>query len=131
MGLPYNVQSVRSAPSMWLPVVSYDTVSAFLAGVDAASDGGFLRGFREWLVVKCDGGNNLHWTEHILYLAFPQEESPRKALGGEQAQRRAIEQLFQHLEEFYTARCDQDGMRHIYVRYQRWLEQQEWYPSDI
>jgi hypothetical protein len=40
---------LQKRPSMWLPSEHYAALVSFLEGINAASEGSFLRGFNEWL----------------------------------------------------------------------------------
>ena len=40
---------------------SFTTVCAYIDGFNTARGGGPLLGFREWLLLKLDDGNNFHW----------------------------------------------------------------------
>ncbi|MGD0900966.1 MAG: hypothetical protein ABR915_24300, partial [Thermoguttaceae bacterium] len=71
---------LRRAPGMFVWHVSYDTVTSFIEGYDTALQSGPLRGFREWLVVKNNGGNSLGWPVHVLRSAFPDVENAFEAL---------------------------------------------------
>jgi hypothetical protein len=127
MALPHALQQMTKRPGMYLCPIEFDVAAAFIQGFDLASGGGVLVGFREWLVVKLGYGNNLAWSELVLRLAFPNAESPRQCLlqGGEQ--KRAVELLFRLLEEFWQEREAPHGLRRIYLRYQEWLQRQDWY----
>ena len=50
VSLPYNLDDVRRAPLLCLPSATYDTVAAYLLGIDQACHKEFLEGFHEWLV---------------------------------------------------------------------------------
>ena len=111
---------------MWLPSVTFDTVASFIDGADMASNGSFLAGFREWLIVKVDDGDNLHWTALILELAFPKARSPRKELEACEDHLPVIEIMFQLLDSFCQER-QESGLRLIYLTYEKWLRKQSWY----
>src|SRR5688572_21475840 len=55
--------------------VSYGSVCAYLSGFDAARGGGAMLGFPQWLIVRLNDGNNLHWAGLARRL-FP--ENPRE-----------------------------------------------------
>jgi hypothetical protein len=112
---------------MYLSLVEFDVAAAFIQGFDLASNGGALVGFREWLVVKLGYGNNLAWSESALRLAFPDAEAPRQCLLQSGEQKRAVELLFRLLEEFWQEREAPHGLRRIYLKYQAWLQRQDWY----
>jgi len=118
MGLPPLIEALRSRPGMFVNPQTLDVITAFLRGYDAALYGGLLIGFREWLIVRSDGGNNLAWE------ALARDLLGKNLLGDEM---KAIEMLFGLLEEFTNARDMPDGLRRIYMNYERWLREQEWY----
>lgn len=119
MSLPPAIAKIKDRPGMYLRVNTFDVVVSFIDGYNAAVSGGLLVGLREWLIVRVDGANNLAWPEIILF-----------ALGesGVRADQAAlINGLFNILEEFMAEREGPDGLRRIYVAYEKWLGHQEWY----
>jgi len=127
MGLPHVLEQVRKRPSMYFHPVEFDVASAFLEGFNLASYVGALVGFREWLVMRLGYANNLAWPALVLRLVFPDVESPRQFLVQNGKQKRAVESLFGLLEEFWQEWQSDGGLRRIYVKYQEWLRQQDWY----
>jgi hypothetical protein len=124
MTLPVALEEVRKAPGMFLGSISYEAAVAFLNGYDIALAGGPLCGFREWLVLRVGGGNNLGWSGLVKELLGEAGLVKRKqTLEG---QKIAIEFLFSLLEEFMTER-DEHGVRRVYVAYEQWLREQSWY----
>lgn len=127
MPLPFDLDGVRARPTMYLARVEFDTVAAYVQGLDAATQYSLLLGFQEWLVPIRDGGANLGWTEIILDLAFPDAADARTQLEQATNHPKAIECLFRQLEAFWAERATPNGMRAIYLRYHAWLKRQEWY----
>jgi hypothetical protein len=122
MGLPPVIDAVRRQPGMFVVPETLDGVLAFLTGYDIALSGGFLTGFREWLVTKLGYGNNLAWSGLICEII--NTEIPRHD------EKTAIERLFVLLEQFADVRNTHDGLRQIFVEYEQWLHRQEWYTSE-
>jgi hypothetical protein len=112
---------------MYFYKVEFDVVAAFIKGFDLAMTGGLLVGFREWLVVKLGYANNWPWEGLVLRLTFPETESARSQLPQAENQQRAVESLFGLLEAFLQEREAPDGLRRIFLRYETWLRQQDWY----
>ena len=116
---------VHARPGLWgLRDGSFATCTAFVLGVDAGSDHELLTGFREWLVVRFDGGNNLAWTGLVLRLAFPDFDGGPMPPDGDQ---QAVDTLFGLLDEFLALRTDRDWLVTIYDNYLAWLKAQSWY----
>lgn len=111
---------------MFFQPVEYDVATGFIYGFDTASNGGALVGFREWLLPRVGVGNNLAWSELVLYLAFPNAKSPRSQLCHE-TQKSSVEFLINLLETFWQERQSLNGMRTIYLNYHAWLKGLEWY----
>jgi hypothetical protein len=111
---------------MWVPAASYDTVIAFVAGYDEALSGGLLVGFREWLIVEIQDGNNLSWSGLIREVIRRSGKMSMDSLQPED-HAAAIELLFLTIEEFLTERDRRDGLHRIYLAYDEWLRQQTWY----
>ncbi|MDC0679130.1 hypothetical protein [Sorangium atrum] len=112
---------------MYLSNVSYDTVVAFVEGYDLALHGGFLVGFREWLIVKLDDGNNLSWPVLVLGLMERVGERSPVEVKSAEGQSVAMAFLFDTLEKFVHEREAPSGLRRIYRNYENWLTRQDWY----
>jgi hypothetical protein len=95
---------------------------AFVQGYDAALCHAALAGFREWLIVRHGGGNNLAWTAHV--------EAEIEA-GLERSHETDIERFFDLLEEFWRDRHARDGLAVIHARYTTWLRRQLWYRGEV
>jgi len=104
---------------MFLSSVEFDGMTAFLNGYDIAQSGGFLVGFREWLIVQANGDSNLAWSALVLRVLEKRHGLPQSD--------KAIDGLFDLLEEFIAIRDLHEGLRQIYVKYEGWLRRQEWY----
>lgn len=126
MALPYELDHVRRRSGMWIHAASFDTLAAFIQGADMVAKGGILTGFREWLTVKVDCANDMAWTELVLELAFPGSRSAREELAKVTDQTREIECLFGLLDEFCEEK-QKAGLRVIYLKYEKWLRDQDWY----
>lgn len=101
---------------------TYAVIAAFLQGYDAAYEGGLLAGFREWLVVRLMTGSNLGWSALVLHAAFPGTQSPQDALRTKpNAERVAIDVLFNLLAEFDEMRKQHEGLKDIFVAYERYV----------
>ncbi|WP_437896392.1 hypothetical protein [Sorangium sp. So ce124] len=112
---------------MYLSNVSYSTIVAFVEGYDLALCGGFLVGFREWLIVKLDDGNNLSWSALVLSLMGRVGERSSAEVESAEGQSAVIEFLFDTFEKFLGEREAPSGLRRIYRSYENWLTRQDWY----
>lgn len=118
-------EGIRTRTSMYLMEETYAAAAALVLGYDLACEGGVLVGFHEWLVVRLDGGSNLHWSALVLDAAFPSAKDPQRAVhASPKAQRHAIDTLFALLAEYDDVRTRQDGLKHIFVAFDRWLHEQ-------
>jgi hypothetical protein len=119
-------ENVRKRPGMYFIEESYDVAAAFVLGCDAGNDWGLLIGFREWLILRLDGFNNLAWSGLVLEIAFPGESSSSPRLKQPCGHHHAIETLFDLLAAFLAERNKRDGLREIFEKYEAWLQQQSW-----
>jgi hypothetical protein len=126
MPLPHELEMVRRYPGMYLRRVDFDGAVAFVHGFDVATNGGLLVGFREWLIVRLNGGNNLAWSELLLSL----DQSERAGDPSAATEEARVAFLFSTLDEFLTEREQLAGMRSIFVRYDDWLRAQDWHGPD-
>ncbi len=111
---------------MFVLSVRLETVAAFMQGFNVASNGETLKGFREWLVLKVDYGNNLGWLGLFLEFAFPESSNPLKELEVADQQ-----QLFKLLSDTFAAFWDEresnGGLEGILERHAAWVKSQDWY----
>lgn len=118
------IRSLCARPGMWVIPPSFATACAYIDGFNSARGGAPLLGFREWLVLKLDDGNNLHWiglAEWLIPAAGPTdagaEERRILALGG--------------LIADYLRERDTGGITKVYFDYGRWLLRQRWYDGPL
>jgi hypothetical protein len=104
---------------------SFDSVVAFVNGYDCASNGTFLLGFREWLIVRLSAGNNLSWIALVRRLT----DRPRESANEVDEGTRALFCFFDALELFFRERDSPNGYRKIFASYESWLKNQSWYDS--
>jgi len=126
MPLPHAVEMVRRHPGMYLRRVDFDVAVAFVQGFDAATSGGLLVGFREWLVLRLNDGHNLSWPELLLKI----HQSEGSGTPSTSVEETRVSFLFSTLEEFVAERGRPAGTRSIFVRYDDWLRGQDWYGPD-
>jgi hypothetical protein len=110
-------RDVAQHTGMYLRGESYDEVVAFLLGCDAGNDWGLLAGFREWLVVKLDGPENLAWGVLVLDQVCPGD---RPLTPDEN--RTAIAALIGFGTEFMEARKQRDGLARIFEQHHQLLQ---------
>ncbi|WP_147268687.1 hypothetical protein [Sphaerisporangium album] len=107
---------------------SYRAFTTFIAGFHAGSGHTLLAGFREWLIVQVNGGNNLVWEALVLMLAFPTEARPLDVgpIDGER-NGTAVAVLFRALDQFLAHHEEHlDGLALIYADHAEWLQRQSW-----
>jgi hypothetical protein len=102
---------------------SFGQFAAFVGGYGMA-DPRALDGWREWLVLQFDDGNNLAWPGLVLRLAFPDRTFMRPL--DEADDHRAGETLFRLLDRFLDER-DSGGAAAIQAAHQAWIRRQSWY----
>lgn len=115
------VQSLCQRPGMYVNPATFGSVCAYLAGFDAARDGGPLCGFREWLIVRANRGNNLVW-EGLADLILQEESTSTEA--------ERIRGLGQLIEEYLQYR-EENGLEKVYHDYARWLLRHRWYHGPL
>ena len=113
-------QKVSTRSSMYGIDETYSSASAYVLGYDAATQGGLLNGFREWLLVRLGDPalTNLGWTALVLYEAFPDSDAPHNELRTTIGEARAFESLFRLIQEFDVVVCQYDGLRKIFFEYE-------------
>lgn len=106
----------------------YSNVCAFLLGLDSGAHRALLCGFREWLILRLGGYENMHWPQLILLLALGESKSvgDLRKLSVEDG-RLAIKRLGECLDQFFEVRGKFDGLRRIFTAHEDWLRTQNWY----
>lgn len=100
-------------------------VLAFIQGIDHGQCDGPLVGFREWLVVRQGGGNNLHYVGLVrAELRVPLRGRSVVDDAG------AIKGLGELLALFFGERATL-GLAGIFHAYLRWLTRQSWYDGPL
>ena len=118
-------ENVRKRTGMYVVPETYEMVTTFIFGYDSAYEGGVLVGFYEWLVLRLGRSSCLGWPGLVLDVAFPRSKNPSRELSrSAKAQRHAIDTLFTLIDEFDSVRAERDGLKDIYVRYDRWQAEQ-------
>jgi hypothetical protein len=109
---------VCQKPTMYVQCARFSAVSAFIAGYDAALEGGALIGFREWLLTGNKDWTNLPWWSLVRLrldskadLSSPPRESEDEAL---------IAELHTALEGFSRIQKD-GGLAKIFHDYNTWV----------
>jgi hypothetical protein len=119
------LDAVRNRPGMLGLDRSFGQTAAFVNGLNAGRDGMFLIGFREWLIVRADLGDNLVWESLVRHIAFPGQVERSPSVEGDE---HAREVLLDLLSEFLAARdMRHEGLLRIYDAYGKWLRRQSWY----
>ena len=128
-GYRQHFENVRQRPGMYLGTSAFDAVVAYVMGYDDATYGGILQVFHEGLVVRTNGGNNLHWKGIVLCIALPDDVNPERAvLASENASKVAVGTMFDLIEQFTEDR-ENRGLRKIILDYEEWLRRQDWYDA--
>ena len=131
MSLPFPLDHLRRAPGMYLRHATFNELTAYLLGYNCVCQGGFLIGFREWLVVQLDGCDSQAWTELVPKLAFQRGILRRSSDGDADWEASAIEAVLVILEEFLFGQKAHNGPRRIFVEYDQWLRRQDWYDDSV
>jgi hypothetical protein len=108
---------------------TFHDFTVFVRGCEAGNDWQLLTGFREWLVTRSDGGDNLIWEALVMRLAFPDQSSgpTREELAQNPALNKiAVDRLFELLDEFLQRRAEHSGAAKIFDEYWHWRRQQPW-----
>jgi hypothetical protein len=116
---------IRTRLGMYVQEETYAAAAALVVGYDLACEGGVLAGFREWLVVRLNEGPNLGWAALVLHAAFPStKDAQQSVLADPEAQRHGIDVLFRLLAEYDDVRTRRDGLKDVFLAFDRWLHQQ-------
>lgn len=114
-----------SRPATYVHPVTLGAVCAYLDGFNTARSGGPLIGLQQWLVVRANTGDNLHWTGLVrLKLAASQDDVESRD------EERYIRDLGRLLAEFFDYRRA-NGISKVFHEYARWLLRRSWYKGPL
>jgi hypothetical protein len=122
------VRSVCKRPGMYVPSPYFSSVCAYICGFDQARDGGPLAGFHEWLVVRADGGDNLHWVGLVELILQPGADRTGPLTAEQEAS--CLKGMADLFEEFFGFR-QEHGITKIHHHYARWLLRKRWYTGSL
>jgi hypothetical protein len=104
---------------MYVVPATIETVLAYARGVDTGT--GCLTGFREWLVVRFDDGNNLAWEVLVKMVLEKESIEEPKAVA-------RLGSLLAEFQDFTTdGRSSHTDLTRVYLRYHAWLLNRSWY----
>jgi hypothetical protein len=107
------VSALCKRPGMYVSEADLGQVCAFIQGFDTAQAGGPLRGLHQWLVLKINEGNNVHWVGNLQWLV-------RQKVGDSVSQETSISAAGDILGEFFIYRRE-NGLTKIFNDYAKWL----------
>ena len=105
---------------MYLPAESFDSFLSHLSAFETEPAGLILEGWREWLVVRLDRGNNLI-SPVLLKMVLQAEDQPMASDENERI-RAAIDIVL----EFLDCR-DEHGLGAVMREHRMWLTEQPWF----
>lgn len=121
------VHEVCTRTGMYVAPATFRMVVAYLNGYNDAIHGGLLQGFREWLIVRANGGNNSLWHAIIPHIILPDADDPNAAIDESEANNARAIQMLETLFNEFSADLEQDGLRGVFHAYEKWLSTQSWY----
>ncbi|RKR91826.1 hypothetical protein BDK92_6247 [Micromonospora pisi] len=113
--------AVRKRPHMYMPRGDFASLVAFVEGCNHGNDFNLLTGLQKWLVTRVGCGNNVVWWHLVLRLTDPEGATSLGDMDPE-TDARAIETLFQCLDDFLALRQEHDGLSRIHAAHQAWLD---------
>lgn len=122
MGYQELLTLVHERPGMYGLDGSFKHFCIFVMGCDAGTSWSMLAGFREWLIIQLNGGDNLAWTALVELIALPSRERIGEPLDAEE-NTVAVETLFRLLGEFLELRKGYQGLPNIFREYVTWREE--------
>jgi hypothetical protein len=125
-GFAQMVAYLCARPGMYVGATDFSAVVAYIDGFNAARGGGPLLGFREWLVMRANTGNNLHWAGlvKLVISSAPESSSAHKQ------QEYWIQAAGKLIAEYLRYR-DDNGITKVFYDYGRWLLRKRWYRGPL
>lgn len=117
-----RIEHLKKFTDMYLLNRKFTSLVAYIDGMNLVYEGILLEGFREWLIVNNNFGNNLCWSLIILKSQFP-EKSLEEIDNDKDANQILVRKTFDMLLEFLKYR-DSKGLENVFSIYKKWLSQQ-------
>jgi len=116
--------NIRKRPGMWLIREDFATVVAFVEGCNQANAQSLLTGFQPWLVTQAGSFNSHVWWSIVAHLTEP--VGPKNFRDMDAAlDARAVETLFDLLDEFLELRDEHNGLNRIFAAHEQWRSLRE------
>ena len=122
-----HFRQVRARPGMWGLADSLESYCAYVEGVMTGFSSGPLDWFREFLVLRADGGNNLTWSGLVRNIALGGGRAPRNA----DEERAIVACLFDLLDEYLAEVRGPRDHRRLAHEYVLWLQSRDYYNADL
>ncbi|MFE4172472.1 hypothetical protein ACFRR7_10470 [Streptomyces sp. NPDC056909] len=117
MGDRQFIEQLRARPGMYGLTGTYHPTAMLLLGFDLARDGGVLRGFREWLIVRKGERSSFVWYALVFQEALPGISLRNWGHLEPEQDRRAVDHLFSLVLEFLDIRDDAEKLARMYAEY--------------
>ncbi|MBT2389049.1 hypothetical protein J7E87_06340 [Streptomyces sp. ISL-1] len=117
MGDKQVIEQLRARPGMYGLNGTYHPTAMLLIGFDLARDGGLLRGFREWLIVRKGERSSLVWYALVFQEALPGVSLRNWGRLEPEQDQRAVDHLFSLVLEFLDVRGDTAALARMYAEY--------------
>ncbi|MER7820463.1 hypothetical protein [Streptomyces sp. NPDC096153] len=111
------VEQLRARPGMYGLNGTYHPTAMLLLGFDLARDGGLLRGFREWLIVRKGEPSSAVWYALVFQESLPGVSLRNWGHLEPEQDQRAVDHLFSLVLEFLDVRDDSDSLARMYAEY--------------
>ncbi|MEU2496504.1 hypothetical protein QRN89_10395 [Streptomyces chengbuensis] len=112
------IEHLRARPGIYGLNGTYHPTAMLLLGFDLARDGGLLRGFREWLVVRKGEPSSAVWYALVFQESLPGVSLRNWGRLEPEQDQRAVDHLFSLVLEFLDVRDDSDSLARMYAKYQ-------------
>jgi hypothetical protein len=120
------VANIGQHPGMYVTPPTLGGIMAYMDGFSRGRGGSPLLGLREWLVVRAQEGNNLHWAG----LVCREISDDRDAGLTRREDPKLLTALTELLQEFLAHR-EANGLSKLFWDYAKWLRRQDWYSGPL
>lgn len=108
--------------------LDFDTLVAFLVGLDLGTHGRLLDGFREYLILRLGEASSLWWPALAVTVTVPRA-GPRPRTP--EHDRQAVDGLFELLDEFLAEFPEDRGRGRLIHEYFLWKQQLSFFDLDL
>lgn len=125
------LRKVRQRPGMYGVGNNLREIHAFIHGLDAGTSYRLLDGFREFLILKTGGGENLGWPSLVNLLVIGASEHRSRSPESPDEEQMVLDATFELLDEFLAEMRSPHRRERLHHEFVLWQQSQSHYNPNL